>query len=397
MAALSLAVTATGAVLGGGSIAQCMNVAYQNKQVEVSPDAVIKSLGIVMCHLRGKCMRVRRHVTLIGDLLVVSYRPGSANRMIPLKGVQVVSTIGDRTVKLIDASGSVPATFWLESEEQCTEWSEELKQSNLPTAAVSKFLSINRQQREQLAAETAEWEEEIRRVQANPDPDQAVMLQLQNIREAQDSKVAFLQDDLEKYKEMPKMLSLNRRQIAEMESMVQQTSAQLDEVQNKLGEMQALPKILSLKKKQVSVLEETNEANEVTVAQLQSQLQRMQDIPKIFSLERKEAASMEAALGEKESMISTLQANVVALASEIPKMVSSKRKVVMSQEQKVFEKESRIRALEMRLQASQGTKKIMSFNRKQVEQLEMRSKDKLKELEELRKKLAQPPSASVGA
>jgi myosin heavy subunit len=397
MASISVAVAAASAALGAGSIAQCSHVARQSKQVEVDVHAVARSLGVLRCRVSGGFVKAERHVTLLGDVLVVSRRPGSADTIISLQGADVEVADAGTAVKVVSHGSATHATFWPGSADETSQWAAELKKSNLPAQAVPKFLSITRQQRELIQAEVADWEDQIKRVQSNPSQGQAELIALEGEAAERESKTSQLQQELEKCKGMPKLVSLNRRQIAELESSIQQRESRVAELQSQLGGVQEATKMLSISRREVSSLEASVRTKESTVAELQDELRKLQDVPRMLSLSRRAASSLEAEAAQRDGQISEMQASLEdVLASGVPKMLGDKRRAVSQRERQLSEKDAKIWALEGRLQGFRGLPDILSFNQKQVEELEQRCRDTDKQLDDLRVQLQAAPTA-VGA
>lgn len=397
MASISVAVAAASAALGAGSIAQWSHVARQSKEVEVDVHAVAKSLGVLRCRVSGGFMKAERHVTLLGDVLVVSRRPGSADTIISLQGADVEIADAGAAVKVVSHGGGTLATFWPGSADETSQWAAELRKSSLPAQALPKFLSITRQQREQIQAEVADWEDQIRKVQSDPSHEQAGLIALEGKVAERESKASQLQQEFEKCKEMPKLVSLNRRQIAELESSIQQREGRVAELQAQFGGLQETTKMLSIGRREVASLEASARTKESTVEELQAELQKLWDVPRLMSLSRGAAAALEAESAQKDGQISEMQANLEGmLASEVPKVLSDKRRAVSQREQQLSEKDAKIRALQGKLQGFSGLPDILSFNQRQVEELEQRCRDTDKHLEDLRVQL-QPAPTAVGA
>jgi len=391
MASISIAVAAAGAALGAGSIAQCSHLARQNKQVEVDVNAVAKTLGVLRCRVSGGFLKSQRHVTLLGDVLVVSRRPGSADTIISLQGAEVVDA--GTAVKVVSHGGAVLATFWPGSADEASEWAAELRRQNC-SKAVPKFLSITRQQREQITAEISEWEDEIKKVQSRPSYQQAELFALEDKIAQSERKIAQSSQELEKFSELPKLVSLNRRQIAELESSIQQRESRVVDLQAQHSSMQETAKMLSLSRREIASLEAGAAAKESTVAELQSKLQGLQDVPKMLSLSRRARSSLEAESAEKDDQIAEMRASLEStLGSEVPKALSEKRRAVSQREQELGAKDARIRALEAKLQGFKGQSEILSFNQKQVEELEQRRRDTEKKMEDFKTQLETAPAA----
>lgn len=393
MASISVAVAAASAALGAGSIAQCSHVARQSKQVEVDVQAVAKSLGVLRCRVSGGFVKAERHVTLLGDVLVVSRRPGSADTIISLQGTDVEVAEG-AAVKVISHGGATLATFWPGNADETSQWAAELRKSDLREA---RFLSITRQQREQIQAEVADWEDQIRKVQSNPSHGQAELIALEGKFAERESKTSQLQQEREKCKEMSKLVSLTRRQIAELESSIQQRESRFAELQVQFGGVQEATKMLGTSRGEAASLEAGSRIKEGTVAELQDELQKLRDVPRMLSLSRRAASSLEAASAQKDGQISEMQASLEGvLASGVPEVLSDRRRAVSQRARQLSEKDAKIRALEGKLQSFRGLPDIVSFNQKQVEGLEQRCRDTDKQLEDLRAQL-QPAPTAVGA
>jgi len=408
MASISVAVAAASAALGAGSIAQCSHIARQSKQVEVDVHAVAKSLGVLRCRVSGGFVKAERHVTLLGDVLVVSRRPGSADTIISLQGADVEVAEG-AAVKVISHGGATLATFWPGSADETSQWAAELRKSDLRVArSERRFLSITRQQREQIQAEVADWEDQIRKVQSNPSHGQAELIALEGKFAERESKTSQLQQEREKCKDMSKLVSLTRRQIAELESSIQQRESRFAELQVQFGGVQEATKMLSTSRREAASLEAGSRIKEGTVAELQDELQKLRAVPGMLSLSRRAASSLEAESAQKDDQISEMQASLdegqprsprrttSVLASGVPEMLSDRRRVVSQRERQLSEKDAKIRALEGKLQVFRGLPDIVSFNQKQVEGLEQRCRDTDKQMEDLRAQL-QPAPTAVGA
>lgn len=394
MASISVAVAAASAALGAGSIAQCSHVARQSKQVEVDVHAVAKSLGVLRCRVSGGFVTAERHVTLLGDVLVVSRRPGSADTIISLQGADVEVADAGAAVKVISHGGATLATFWPGSADETSQWAAELRKSDL---RVARFLSITRQQREQIQAEVADWEDQIRKVQSNPSHGQAELIALESKFAERESKTSQLQQEREKYKDMSKLVSLTRRQIAELESSIQQRESRFAELQVQFGGVQEATKLLGTGRGEAASLEAGPRIKEGTVAELQDELQKLRDVPRMLSLSRRAASSLEAEAAQKDDQISEMQASLEGvLASGVVEVLRDKRRAVSQRERQLSEKDAKIRALEEKLQGFRVLPDIVSFNRKQVEGLEQRCRDTDKQMEDLRAQL-QPAPTAVGA
>jgi len=396
MASISIAVAAAGSALGLGSIVQCSHVARQSRQVEVDVNAVAKTLGVVRCRVSGGFVRSGRHVTLLGDVLVVSRRPGSADTIIPLQGADVEVVDAGAAVKVVSQGGATLATFWPGTADETSQWAAELRKSNLPAQALPKFLSITRQQREQIKAEIAEWEDEIKKVQSDPSHEQAELFALEDKIAQSEGKCLQLQQELDKCREIPKLVSLNRRQIAELESSIQQKESQVMDLQTQYSGVQETSKMLSLSRREIASLEASAATKESTVAELQAELRGLQDVPKKLSLSRRTRSSLETESAQKDGQIAEMRASLEStLASEVPKVLSDKRRAVCQREQQLGAKDGRIRALEQKLQGFRGLPEILSFNQKRVEELEQRRKDTEKQLEDFQVQL-EPSSSAQG-
>jgi hypothetical protein len=170
MVLLTAAVGATGTALGLVTIGHFTGRSGEKRgaEVTVSRDACAKTLGMATCLAAGSWMKAFRHVALIGEVLVISRRPGSADTSLQLRGAHVAAD--GYTVKVTALSGAALATFWLNSPAEAARWAKELDSSatSLPKmSSLSKMSSMNRRKRhmDEISAEQALWEAKIRMVQ----------------------------------------------------------------------------------------------------------------------------------------------------------------------------------------------------------------------------------------
>lgn len=128
----------------------------------MSGDAGARRLGTATCLAAGSWIKASRHVTLVGEVLVISGRPGSADSSLRLRGAHVAASGG--IVKVTALSGAALATFWLSSPAEAARWAKELYSS---TTSLPTMSSLNRRKRhmEEICAEQALWEARIRMAQ----------------------------------------------------------------------------------------------------------------------------------------------------------------------------------------------------------------------------------------
>lgn len=131
---------------------------WREPQLLVSSNACAKVLGAAMCRPAGSWRKSSRHVTLIGELLVISRRPDSAESWLQLRGTDV--TWDGCTVEVISPSGTTWSTFWLSSPAEAARWAKEL---HAAAAGLSKMASLNARQMQMDAISSVQdlWEARI--------------------------------------------------------------------------------------------------------------------------------------------------------------------------------------------------------------------------------------------
>jgi len=212
MALLTAAACASGTAFGLATLGNftCLSSERKGAETAVSCDAGAMAIGVAMCLHADSWRKTTRHVTLIGELLVISRRPGSADSSFQLGGTNV--EVDDCIVKIVSFSGAVLTTFWLNSPDEAARWAKELDMS---ASTMSKMLSLNRQQMEKIRVEQAFWERKI--------------LMAQNSRTQEDRlRMSELASEIESFKDLPKTLSLERHQIEELEQITNDKENQPD-------------------------------------------------------------------------------------------------------------------------------------------------------------------------
>lgn len=143
MALLTAAIGAGGAAAALSALGHLAGRSrgWREAQLVMSSNACAKVLGAAMCRPAGSWRKSSRHVTLIGELLVISRRPDSAESWLQLRGTDV--TWDGCTVEVISPSGTTWSTFWLSSPAEAARWAKELHSA---AASLSKMASLNARQ-----------------------------------------------------------------------------------------------------------------------------------------------------------------------------------------------------------------------------------------------------------
>jgi hypothetical protein len=174
------------------------------KEVDVISSANAKYLGRAKCSLRGAFFRSMRNATLLGDLLVVSRTPGTAEAALHMQGVEVEHDAF--AVSVMSQAGAPMVKFWLQESEEAAQWAEALRAVAHSSVTVPKLLSLKIVQPEQLKANRCE----------SGISDEQVSKLEQELHE-KESETALLTTKLEGLGEVPEMLSLDRKEIAEVQ------------------------------------------------------------------------------------------------------------------------------------------------------------------------------------
>jgi septal ring factor EnvC (AmiA/AmiB activator) len=376
MALLTAAVGASGAALGLATLGNltCLSGEETEAVTAVSSDACAKTIGVAVCLPADGWRKASRHVTLIGELLVISRRPGSADSSFQLGGTRV--EVDDCVVRIVSFSGAVLATFWLNSPLEAARWAKEL---DLSATTMPKMLSLNRQQMEKIRAEQAFWEEKISRAKDSKVHQDRLLVEVAE----KEQRLSELASDIESFKVLPKTLSLDRHQIEELEQVAKDKENHISALQGQLDAFQTMPKMISLNRKQVAQLEQKAMAEEGKVADLQQELEAFQEKQKALALENQRVAELKAQQGQKDSIIDSLGSRITQFR-ELPKMLSVRRVQV---EKKEAEWDARIAELEKQVSQAAKLPKMLSLNRRQAHEMVQQAAAREAELAKMRREV----------
>jgi len=376
MALLTAAVGASGTALGLATLGNFTCLSSERKEAEtaVSSDACAMTIGVAMCLPADSWRKTTRYVTLIGELLVISRRPGSADSSFQLGGTHV--EVDDCIVKIVSFSGAVLATFWLNSPVEAARWAKEL---DLSATSMSKMLSLNRQQMEKIRAEQDLWEGKISMAKNSRAHQDRLLVEVAKKEE----RMSELASDIESFKDLPKTLSLDRHQIEELEQISKDKENQVAALQGQLNAFQAMPKMISLNRKQIAQLEQKATSEEGKVADLQQELEAFQEKQKALAVESQRVAELKAQQGQKNSVIDSLSSRITKLR-ELPKMLSVRRVQV---EKKEAEQDAHIAELERQLSEAAKLPKMLSLNRRQTQEMVRQAAARETELAKMRREV----------
>jgi len=355
MALLTAAVGASGTALGLATLGNFTCFSSEKKMAEtcVSSDACAKTIGVVMSLPADSWRKTTRYVTLVGELMVISRRPGTADSSFQLGGTHV--EVDDCIIKIVSFSGAVLGTFWLNSPVEAARWAKEL---DLSATSMPKMLSLNRQQMEKIRAEQALWEGKISMARDSRTHRDRLLVEVAE----KEQMVSELAGDIESFKDLPKTLSLDRHQIEELEQVSKDKEDQAAALQGQLNAFLAMPKMISLNRKQVAQLEQKAMSEEGKAADLRQELEAFQEKQKRLAVENQRVAELQAQQGQKDSIIGSLSSRVTQLR-ELPKMLSVRRVQVETKEN---ERDARIAELERQLAQAAELPKMLSLNRRQT-------------------------------
>jgi myosin heavy subunit len=367
------AVAGTAAALGAVTLKQFAG-SEPGKDVEISSDAVAKTIGVAMCLPADSWRKALRHVTVIGDILVLSRKPGSADSTLSLSGAHI-DVIGS-DVKVVSLTGSTIATFWLNSAEEASRWAQELDPAQKNMA---KMLSLNRVQMESIRAEAAIWEEKIKMANDSKTHRERLLVEVAE----KEKTVKELSAEIENFKDLPKALSLDRRQMEELERASKDKEGQLASLQEQLTAFQAMPKMMSINRKQIAELEHKAVSEKGQIADLQEELKAFQDMEKKLAVQREKVQQLEDQKSKKDNIIDNLKSRVSHF-QDIPKMLSVRR---VEAEKKEVDADARIEELERQVAQAEAIPRMLSLNRRQAADLVQKSCKYEEELSALRRQL----------
>merc|ERR1719401_616842 len=124
--------------------------------------------------------------------------------MVPVRGADVAVDVASVTVT--STEGKQLLKLWLGSVEEALEWAEMVRSAGAAARELPKMLSLTRAQLERLKAQEGESGYSIEEIQAL----EAGLTQREN-------ELHDLRQEVDGFREAPKMLSLSRRQLAELE------------------------------------------------------------------------------------------------------------------------------------------------------------------------------------
>merc|ERR1719356_578859 len=114
------------------------------------------------------------------------------------------------TLKVMSVTGTALATFWLPSTEEANRWFKELDPGPRSTP---KMLSLNRVQMQKIKMEAAFWEEKISLANNSKGHRDRLLVEVSE----KEKVLKDLTAELSSFKDLPKALSLDRRQIEELQ------------------------------------------------------------------------------------------------------------------------------------------------------------------------------------
>lgn len=217
------------------------------------------SLGVALCLPAGCWRRATWHVSLMGELLVISRRPDSAKSSFQLRGKHVAWD--DCTVKVISSSGTTVATFWLSSPIEAANWAKELASA---ATSLSNMVSLNRRQMQMDAIRSAEalWEAKIAMAQDSGTKSRTLSDEVDDA-EPEMNKLISEVDSL--------TLSLYRHKVEGLEEVFKDKEGQIAVPQGHMDCVEATPKILrisELEKKLAQALSFSRKQTEDLVRQM---------------------------------------------------------------------------------------------------------------------------------
>jgi exonuclease VII small subunit len=281
MAMLTAVVGATGSALATLGHLAGRSPEEQDAQIGVSSSTCVKTLGVALCLPAGCWRRATRHVSLMGELLVISRRPDSAKSSFQLHGTHVAWD--GRTVKVISSSGATLATFWLNSANEAARWAKELASA---ATSLSKMVSLNRRQMQMDTIRSAEalWEAKIAMAQDSGTTSRTLSDELDEA-EQEMNKLLSEVDSL--------TLTLDRHKIEGLEEISKDREGQIAvpqghmdvELDKQLAQAAELSKQLSFSRKQSEDLvrqiteSDESEAEQAAAVRLQVLHKRAQELP----------------------------------------------------------------------------------------------------------------------
>jgi len=342
--------------------------------VQVSSEARAEYLGTAKCSLRGSFFAPVRHATLLGDVLVVSRKPGTAEATLRIHGAEVEHDAF--RVAVIDQSGTPIVRLRLAESKEAARWAEMLRAATAFSLTVPKMLSLTRVQLEQLKANQGSSgisEEQVRKLE-------------EEIQE-KENEMDLLVRELEGFKEVPKMLSLTRRQMAELEAASAAKEERIAQLQKEL-DGQVDEGMVTLSQQQVEELEAEAATKAAQVADLEQQVEGLQALPKQLSLNRRQVAELEAKAMQKDDQLAELQTQLGKM-QDIPKLLSVKRREVCQLEAVAEEKEKHIAELKGQLDGFGEVAKMKELTDAQIQELQAATAKKEAEMEALKAQFTQ--------
>lgn len=153
------AVGAAAAMAAGGAIAfiayqtDCCCYASTTSVVPVKkrPSTATSLTGEASCYIAGALTSHRRHITLVGDLLMYGTAPGLAEGSIHLQGANV--ELRDSEIRIL-RNGELAMSIVLENDDEADFWADRLSAAAFMCESLPKLISMhNRQRNEEFAAE----------------------------------------------------------------------------------------------------------------------------------------------------------------------------------------------------------------------------------------------------
>ncbi|CAJ1422026.1 unnamed protein product [Effrenium voratum] len=156
------AIGAAAALAAGGAIGI---IAYQTESCCYPPSAArvpVKKrastatslMGEVLCHIPGMMSKTRRHVTLVGDMLMHGSVPGHAEGSIFLRGA-VVSLAGSEVRVMKEGEASI--AIFLENEDEAEFWAEGLTSAITTSDSLPKLFSMHNREMQSLGKRNEEF------------------------------------------------------------------------------------------------------------------------------------------------------------------------------------------------------------------------------------------------
>jgi len=273
-------------------------------------------------------------------------------------------------------SGQPIVRLRLYESKEAARWAAALRQAASFSLTVPKMLSLTRHQLEQLKAN-----------QGSSGYSEDQVRQLEEELTQKENEMEFLVRELEGFKEVPKMLSLTRRQMAELEAASAAKEERIAQLQKEL-DGQCAEGMVTLSQQQVEDLESEAAAKSAKVADLEEQVQGLQALPKQLSLNRRQVAELEAKAMQKDDQLAELQTQISQM-QDIPKMLSIKRREVGQLESVAEEKEKQIAELKGQLDGFSEIAKMRELTDQQIQELQEATRKKEEEMEALKSQFVQ--------